>query len=67
MQDTLRTLIAEAMPGTTAGDAGYTAHVLLAAINIDLVEELLASGRTPGQIRRSQAALARAIITGAPG
>jgi AcrR family transcriptional regulator len=65
MQDTLRSLIAEAMPGATAGDAGYAAHVLLGAIHIDLVEELLASGRTPEQIRRSQAALAQAVVSGA--
>ena len=67
MQDTLRKLIADAMPGATAGDTGYAAHVLLAAIHIDLVEELLASGRTPEQIRRSQAALARAVIADGPG
>lgn len=66
MQDTLRNLIADAMSGATAGDAGYAAHVLLAAIHIDLVEELLASGRTPEQIRRSQAALAQAVITDVP-
>ncbi|WP_424187709.1 TetR/AcrR family transcriptional regulator [Actinokineospora sp. G85] len=66
MQDTLRNLIADTMPEATAGDAGYAAHVLLAAIHIDLVEELLASGRTPEQIRRSQTALAQAIITDVP-
>ncbi|WAL67753.1 helix-turn-helix domain containing protein [Amycolatopsis cynarae] len=66
MQDTLRTLIADAMPAATGGDAGYTAHALLAAIHIDLVEELLASGRTPEQIRHSQAAFARAVITVTP-
>jgi AcrR family transcriptional regulator len=66
MQATLRNLIADAMPRATAGDAGYTAHVLLAAIHIDLVEELLAGGRTPEQIRRSQAALAKAVITDGP-
>lgn len=66
MQDTLRNLIAEAMPGATDGDAGYAAHALLAAIHIDLVEELLASGRTSEQIRRSQAALAHAVIADVP-
>ncbi|PRY36703.1 TetR/AcrR family transcriptional regulator [Umezawaea tangerina] len=67
MQDALRALIADAMPGATAGDAGYAAHVLLAAIHIDLVEELLAGGRTPERIRRSQAALARAVLADVPG
>jgi hypothetical protein len=70
MQDPLRNPIADAMSGAmsgaTAGDAGYAAHVLLAAIHIDLVEELLASGRTPEQIRRSQTALAQAVITDVP-
>lgn len=62
MQDMLRTLIEDAVPGATAGDAGYAAHVLLAAVHIDLVDELLASGRSPEEIRRSQAALARAVL-----
>ncbi|TVT61167.1 hypothetical protein FNH05_03595 [Amycolatopsis rhizosphaerae] len=66
MQDTLRTLIADAMPRATDGDAGYTAHALLAAIHIDLVEELLASGSTSDQIRHSQAAFARAVIADVP-
>lgn len=60
MQDMLRNLIGDAVP--TAADAGYTAHVLLAAVHIDLVEELLAGGRSPEEIRRSQAALARAVL-----
>lgn len=47
---------------SSAGDTGYAAHVLLAATHLDLVEELLASGRTPEQLRRSQAALARAVL-----
>lgn len=62
MQDMLRNLIEDAMPGATAGDAGYAAHVLLAALHIDLVEELLATGRSPEEIRRCQTALARAVL-----
>lgn len=65
MQDVLRGLIADAVPGATAGDAGYAAHVLLAAVHIDLVEELLAGGRAPVDIRRAQAAFARAVLDGA--
>lgn len=62
MQELLRTLIADAAPGAAAGDAGYAAHVLLAAAHIDLVEELVASGHPPEEIRRSQTALARAVM-----
>ena len=64
MQDLLRRLIADAAPGTTADHAGYTAHVLLGALHIDLVEELLAAGYTPEEIRRSQTALARTVVDG---
>ncbi|MFD2418721.1 TetR/AcrR family transcriptional regulator [Amycolatopsis pigmentata] len=62
MQDVLRNLIEDAVAGTTAGDTGYAAHVLLSALRIDLVEELLAGGRSPEDIRRSQATLARAVV-----
>jgi AcrR family transcriptional regulator len=63
MQRLLQNLIEDAAPGATvADDAGYAAHVLLAALHIDLVEELLATGRSPQAIRRAQAALARAVI-----
>ncbi|GAA4394732.1 hypothetical protein GCM10023147_27120 [Tsukamurella soli] len=61
----LRALIDDAAPWATADDSGYAAHVLLAALDIDLLEELLGSGRAPEDIRRSQAALALAIIDGA--
>ena len=62
MQGLLQNLIENAAPGATADDAGYAAHVLLAALHIDLVEELLATGRSPEAIRRAQAALARAVM-----
>jgi AcrR family transcriptional regulator len=67
MQDRLRNLIEDAAPGATAGDTGYAAHVLLAALHIDLVEELLATGRSPEQIRRAQTALARAVVAALDG
>jgi AcrR family transcriptional regulator len=60
MQGLLQNLIEDAAP--EADDAGYAAHVLLAALHIDLVEELLATGRSPQAIRRAQAALARAVM-----
>lgn len=58
----LQGLIEDAAPGATADDAVYAAHVLLAALDVGLVEELLAAGRTPEDIRRAQAAFARAVI-----
>jgi hypothetical protein len=66
MQGLLVNLIEDAAPGATAEDAGYAAHALLAAPHIDLVEELLATGRSPHAIRRAQAALAQAVIDGTP-
>lgn len=62
----LRSLIEDAAPTATGDDAGYAAHVLLAALDINLIDELLATGRTLQEIRQSQAALARALINGAP-
>jgi AcrR family transcriptional regulator len=58
----LQNLIEEAARGATADEAGYAAHVLLAALHIDLVEELLANGIALPAIRRAQAAHARAVI-----
>ena len=60
--DTLRSLIEDAAPGATAGDTGYAAHVLLSAVRIDLAEELLATGRSPEEIHRSQASLVTAVL-----
>ncbi|MEU4895030.1 TetR/AcrR family transcriptional regulator [Streptomyces sp. NPDC044780] len=62
MHGLLRNLIEDAAPGATADDTVYAAHVLLAALHIDLIEELLAAGRSPRAIRRAQAALARAVM-----
>ncbi len=55
-------LLASAAPGMHAVWASYGAHVLLAALHIDLVEEMLASGLTVGEIRRAQAAHAEAVM-----
>lgn len=59
----LQELIEDAAPGTA--DAGYLAHVLLAALHIDLLGELLATGRSAEAIRQAQTALAHAVIDGA--
>ncbi|MEC3977785.1 TetR/AcrR family transcriptional regulator [Amycolatopsis sp. H20-H5] len=62
MYGLLRNLIEDAAPGATAGDAGYAAHVLLAALRIDLIEELLATGLSLQAIRRSLAPLTTAVV-----
>jgi AcrR family transcriptional regulator len=67
MQRVLAELVADAVPAVAADDADYTAHALLAALHIDLVDELLAAGRSPDAIRRSQGALVRAVLDGAAG
>jgi AcrR family transcriptional regulator len=62
----LQGLIEDTAPDATAGDSSYTAHVLLGAIDINLVEELLAAGRSRQAIREAQAALVRAVIGDSP-
>jgi AcrR family transcriptional regulator len=55
-------LIGQARDGASDIDASYGAHVLLGALRPDLIDELLANGSTPEEIRASQAALARRIL-----
>lgn len=62
MHATLRELIERARSGASDLDAGYGAHVLLGALRPDLIDELLAAGSTPEQIRGAQAVLARRIL-----
>jgi AcrR family transcriptional regulator len=62
MHGLLREVIEQAVPASTSADAGYAAHALLAAMNIDLVEDLLASGHTRDEIRRAQATFTRAVL-----
>lgn len=59
----LQSLIEDAAP---AGDASYASHVLLAALDINLIDELLATGRSLKDIRHAQAALAQAVIDDSP-
>lgn len=66
MHALLRGLIREAAPARSESDAGYAAHALLAVLHIDLVDELLDTGRSVADIRRAQAAQARAVVGGAP-
>ena len=62
MHGWLQNLIEDGGFGATADETGYAAHVLLAALHIDLIEELLASGLSLPAIRRAQAAHVRAVI-----
>jgi AcrR family transcriptional regulator len=65
LHSTIRGLIQEAAPEAATADPGYpdyTAHVLLGALRVDLIDELLATGHTPQQIQRAQAALARRVL-----
>ena len=64
MHGFLRGLIGQAAPGASAEETGYAAHALLAALHIDLIEQMLASGYSLAAIRNAQAAHARAVIEG---
>lgn len=65
MHGLLESLIKEAASGAMADEAGYLAHTLLSALHIDLIEDMLAEGRSISRIRNAQAALARAVIDNA--
>lgn len=63
MRDLLARTAMEAVRTLTAEDAEYLAHILLATVHIDLVDELLASGQTPDAIRRIQRAHVLAVLS----
>lgn len=62
MHGLLGSLVEQAAPACKPFDAEYAAHALLAAMNIDLIEELLASGQTREDIRQAQATLTRGLM-----
>ena len=62
MHGVLKHLIIEGAGGITAEDATYVAYALLAALHIDLIEELIAGGSSLDAIRSAQAAHARAVV-----
>ena len=62
MHGLVQELIEDSARGATAEDAGYAAHALLAALNMELVEDQLANGLSLQAIRCAQAAHARAVI-----
>ncbi|MCB8877461.1 TetR/AcrR family transcriptional regulator [Acidisoma silvae] len=64
MHGQTQALIEDAMGRSTASEALYTAHALLAALHIDLIEEMLASGLSLPAIRKEQGARVRTVIDG---
>lgn len=67
MHGTLRRLIVEAAGDGAAEKAGYAAHALLAALHIDLVEDMLANGMSMAAVRQAQAAHVQTVIDGLHG
>lgn len=61
MHHTLRALI-EQIESAAPESANYDAHILLGALRADLLDELLASGKSPEDIRRDLATLARRVL-----
>lgn len=64
MKSTLQRFIADAAVVSTKSSAGYAAHVLLAAIHIDLVEEMIAGGLSYESIKRAQSEHLKVLIHG---
>ena len=62
MHGQTQALIEDATGQSMEAEALYTAHALLAALHIDLIEEMLANGLSLQSIRRAQAARARAAV-----
>lgn len=65
MHKFLKSLAQDAAAGCTANYAGYAAHALLATLHIDLIDELLATGRSLEDIRHAQMAHARGVLDAA--
>ncbi|WP_353940553.1 helix-turn-helix domain-containing protein [Streptomyces sp. HUAS MG91] len=59
--ETLAELI-RAIGPEAAASADYRAHILLGALRVDLIDELLAAGRSPDAIRADLDALARSVL-----
>jgi hypothetical protein len=55
-------LIEDATSQSMPGEALYAAHALLAALHIDIIAEMHASGLSLQAIRQAQAARATAVI-----
>ena len=62
MKVTLEGFIADAVSASASISPGYAAHVLLAAMHIDLVEEMIAGGLSFEMIQQAQAQHLEALI-----
>ena len=62
MHGKAQALIEDATGEHMAAQALYTAYALLAALHIDLIEEMLANGLSLQELRLAQAARARAVV-----
>ncbi len=62
MHGLLSGLIEDVSPDAVTDDAKYAAHVLLAGLHIDLIDELLDAGFSVQSIRHAQAEHARLVI-----
>jgi hypothetical protein len=67
MHSLLQHLIADAASGASMEDPEYVAHALLAALHVDLVEEMIAGGLSIEEIRGAQAAHVRLAISNGTG
>lgn len=66
MHGLLQGWLREAAPAWCDETASYGAHALLAALHIDLIDELLANGSSLACIREAQADHVRAMVEAAP-
>jgi AcrR family transcriptional regulator len=64
MHGRLQHFIENAAPRARPDDAVFAAHVLLAGLHIDLIEEMIAGGLSVEEIRQAQATHARVLISG---
>ncbi|TMV56308.1 TetR/AcrR family transcriptional regulator, partial [Thioclava sp. BHET1] len=65
MQGCLRDFLSAAEPALAGQGADYGAHVLLAGLHIDLVEQMLAEGLTLADLRLWQGRHLRAVLASA--
>jgi len=62
MHGVVQALLDGATGQALANESVYAAHALLAALHIDLIEEMLAGGLSLPEIRQAQASHARAVV-----
>lgn len=58
----LEPLVREILGTRPIADAVHVSHALLAAMHADILDELIAAGRSTDEIRRAQSALVRSVL-----